>query len=49
MDNCMASSVRSAVKVATGQQNDFEMSLGKIGKEKPTQLIECYFADYSRC
>ena len=37
-----------AVKVAAGQQNDFETPLGKIGKEKTTQLIECCFADHSR-
>ena len=38
----------SAVKVAAGQQNDCETPLGKIGKVKTTQLIECCLTDHSR-
>ncbi len=37
-----------ALKVAAGQQNDFETPLGKIGKEEAAQLIECCFVDHSR-
>ena len=42
-----ANQLLSALKEAAGQQNDFETPIGKIGKEKTTQLIECCFADHS--